>query len=163
MTLTFEQKNTVRHSAIGAYGTHYDIVKDIDGTPILYYMEGRNTEFETLQEAMNYCQAVEDTEDAVHHCHEMGVRAFSGDCCDETDVRYTAIDEIAYVYCPTVESAKAFVKFTGYCVDSYDLSHPTKEVTEYDSKRSIYKYDPHSDTFERLDNDLCAILTQIIK
>ena len=162
MTLTFK-KTANRYNAIGAFGTCYTIIEDTDGEPTLYCVEGKNTEFYTAQEAMDYCQAVEDTEDAVHHCHEMGVRAFTGGCCDETDIRYTAIDEIAYVYCPTVESAKAFVKFTGYCVDSYDLSHQAKEVTEYDAKRSIYKYDAHSDTFERIDNDLCAIISQLIK
>ena len=162
MTLTFE-KNANRYTAIGAFGTHYTIIEDIDDEPALYYVEGKGTEFYTAQEAMDYCQAVEDTEDAVHHCYDMGVRAFTGGCCDECDIRYTAIDEIAYVYCPTVESAKAFVKFTGYCVDSYDLSHKTAEVPEYSAKRSIYKCNAHNDEFERIDDELCAIISQLVK
>lgn len=162
MTLTFK-KTANRYNAIGAFGTCYTIIEDTDGELALYCVEGKNTEFYTAQEAIDYCQAVEDTEDAVHHCYDMGVRAFTGGCCDETDIRYTAIDEIAYVYCPTVESAKAFVKFTGYCVDSYDLSHKTAEVNEDNAKRSIYKYDAHSDTFERISDDLCAIISQLIK
>lgn len=162
MTLTFK-KNANRYTAIGAFGTCYDITEESTDTMTLYYVEGRGYEMDTLQEAMELCQAMEDEEDMAHHCHDMGVRAFTGGCCDEGDIRYTAIDEIAYIYCPTVESAKAFVKFTGYCVDCYYLSHQTSSVDDTSTKRAIYQYNAHSDKFERIDDELCAVISQLIK
>lgn len=162
MTLTFK-KTANRYNATGAFGTCYTIVKDTSDEPAIYYVENKNAEFYTAQEAMDYCQAVEDAEDAVHHCYDMGVRAFTGGCCDECDIRYTAIDEIAYIYCPTMESVKAFIQFTGCCVDSYDLSHQTDNKNSTSTIKSLYRYNAHSDAFERVDDDICAVISQLIK
>ena len=162
MTLTFK-KNADRYTAIGAFGTCYTITEENEGVPTLYYVEGRGYELDTLQEAMELCQAMEDAEDAINHCYDMGVRGFTGACCDECDIRYTPVDEVAYIYCPTIDSAKAFIQFTGYCVDCYYLSHQTSSVDATSAMRAIYQYNAHGDEFRRIDDDICAIISQLIK
>lgn len=160
--LTFTTHDERHYNAIGAYGTHYTITEDRGGEPILYYVENTNTEHTTFSDAVAYCEAMEATEASAHKCHALGVRAFDSDS-EITDIRYTAIDEIAYVYCPDTESAEQFIQFTGYCVDSYALSHATQYYGISNTMRHLFKYDAHSDSFERMDDSLCAIISQLVK
>lgn len=159
MQLTFEKKVN-RYTAVGQFGTCYTITEDTSDTPTLYYVDNKNVEFYTLFGAKDYCQALEDAEDEAHYCCSMGVRAFGGGCCDETDIRYTAIDEVAYIYCPTATSAQAFIRFTEYCVDCFCLSHATDRHSD---TGTLYKYNAHSDAFDMVDSDICNIISQLIK
>lgn len=161
--LTFTTHDERHYNAIGAYGTHYTITEDHDGEPILYYVEDTNTEHTTFTDAVAYCEAMEATEASAHKCHTLGVRVFDGGFCDEADIRYTAIDEIAFVYCPDTKSAEQFIQFTECCVDSYALSHATQYYGISNTMRHLFKYNAHSDSFERMDDNLCAVISQLIK
>lgn len=158
--LTFTtNRNT--HTAIGTYGTHYTIVEDAERLPALYYVEGISLEFETYTEAVAYCEALEAEEIATKRCYMLGVRAFC-DMGGALDFCHSAIDEIAYVYCPNSESAKAFITLTERCVDAYQLSHATvdNDLPYIDNAR-LYKYDAHSDSYTAMDNAICAIFSQV--
>lgn len=161
--LTFTTHDERHYNAIGEYGTHYTITEDRGGEPILYYVENTNTEHTTFSDAVAYCEAMEATEASAHECHALGVRAFEGTDCDEVDIRYASIDTIDIVYCPNSKSAEAFVRFTEHCVDSYALSHATTHKDLHSTTRHLFKYNAHSDSFERMDDNLCAVISQLVK
>lgn len=152
--------NRGKSNAIGTYGTHYTITID-SFTPIVYCVEGVNVEFDTYTEAVAYCEALEAAEIANHKCYDLGVRAFC-DMGEEQDFCHSAIDEITYIYCPTTESAKAFIAFTECCVDAYHLSHVTID-NDLDSigNGKLYKYDAHSDSYAPMDSVLWTIISQL--
>lgn len=148
-----------RHNAIGAYGTHYTITIE-SFTPIVYCVEYVNLEFDTYAEAVAHCEALEAAEVATYKCCKLGVHAF-GDMGEALDFCHSAIDEMCYIYCPTTESAKAFIALTECCVDAYQLSHATVDNDLPYTNARLYKYDAHSDSYKPMDNALCAIISQL--
>lgn len=152
--------NRNTYTAIGTYGTHYTIVEDTTDLPALYCVEGVNVEFNTYAEAVAYCEALEAEEAATKRCYMLGVRAFC-DMGEAMDFCHSAIDEICYIYCPTTESAKAFIALTEYCVDAYQLSHATVDNDLPYTNARLYRYNIHSDSYIPMDNALCAIISQL--
>ena len=152
--------NRNTYTAIGTFGTHYTIVEDAEGLPILYYVEGINLEFDTYAEAVAYCEALEAEEVATHTCYKLGVRAFC-DMGGALDFCHSAIDEMCYIYCPTSESAEAFIALTECCVDAYHLSHVTTDNDLPYTNARLYKYDARSDSYVPMDSALCAIISQL--
>lgn len=160
--LTFTTHDERHYNAIGAYGTYYTITEDRGGESILYYVENTDTEHTTFTDSVAYCEAMEATEASAHKCHALNLRAFDSNG-EATDIRYTAMDDIAFVYCPNTESAKQFIQFTECCVDSYALSHATQYHGIGNTMRHLFKYDAHSDSFERMGDNLCAVISQLVK
>lgn len=163
--LTFTTHDERHYNAVGAYGIHYTITEDHDGEPILYYVEGTNTEHTTFSEAIAYCEALEATEASTHKCHALGIRAF-GDWTEsnkEIDFLYNAVDDLSFIYCPNGESVRAFVEFTKCCVDSYALSFSVELSYSDNSEKMIFKYNAHRDAFEPIDDNICRIIDQLIK
>ena len=161
--LTFTtNRNT--HTAIGKYGTHYTFTADTDEQGNAYfYMDSVNVEFDTYAEAVAYCEALEATEVAANKCHQLGVRVFEAGFADECDIRHHKVDEIQYVFCPTDESAKAFIEFTEHCVECYFLTHATDYHGISNTMRHLFEYQAHSDSFARCDDTICAIISQLVK
>ena len=153
--------NHGKSTAIGTYGTHYTIAIN-SFAPIVYYVEGVNVEFDTYTEAVAYCEALEAEEVATKKCYILGVRSFC-DMGEALDFCHSAIDEMCYIYCPTTESAKAFIALTKCCVDTYHLSHATIDNDLSYTNARLYRYDAHSDSYTPMDSALCAIMSQIAK
>lgn len=151
--------NRGKSTAIGIYGTHYTITIE-SFVPIVYCIEGVETEFDTYTEAVAHCEALEAAEVATKRCYALGVRAFR-DMGEAVDFCHSAIDEMCYIYCPTTESARAFIALTECCVDAYHLSHVTTDNDLPYSSARLYKYDAHSDSFKPMDSALCAIISQL--
>ena len=162
--LTFTTHNN-HHDAIGTYGTCYTIVEDRDDAPVLYYINGINVEFDTLDEAIAYCEALEAVEIATHKCYALGVKAFGNwtESNQAVDFLHNAIDELAYVYCPSKESVQAFMELTEKCVDAYYLTHGTMLTSLHYSDAIIFKYDAHSDSFVPVSSDICNIVSQLVQ
>lgn len=156
--------NKTTYTAIGQFGTHYTYTKEVDdnGKPY-YYTNDTNMEFDTHGEVMAYFEAMEAAEVAANKCHDLGVRAFEAGFADECDIRHHKVDEIQYIFCPNEESAKAFIEFTEHCVDCYFLNHVTAHQGLSNTMRHLFEYKEQSDSFERCDDTICAVISQLVK
>lgn len=138
-----------RYTAPGEYCRSYTIEAYTLSTPALYYVMPEDVEFESLQEAMDYCEAIEHFYTMAEECERQGVRAFDTfNGLDDVDIDPERVYNMEVVYCPTKQAIDAFLRFVEAGSDCFKVSRFLSldyEAQQMDSL--IFQLDRGGDSF----------------
>jgi hypothetical protein len=162
--LQFTHSNN-RYTSSGEYCRNYTIEADTLSAPALYYVMPENVEFESLPEAMEYCEAIEHFYTMAEECECQGVRAFDTFYgLEDTDIDPERVYNMGVVYCPTKEAINAFLQFVEAGNDCYKISgllYLDYEAQQMDSL--IFQLDRGGDSFHTAPLEFARLIAHLLK
>ena len=154
-----------RYTAPGEYCRNYTIEADTISAPALYYVMPENVEFESLPEAMEYCEAIEYFYTMEEECERQGVRVFDTFYgLENIDIDPERVHNMDVVYCPTKEAINAFLQFVEAGNDCYKISGLL--ALDYEAQRMdclIFQLDRCGDSFHTAPLEFARLIAHLFK
>lgn len=153
-----------RYTAQSDYARTYTIDPYTVTTPALYYVMPENVEFNSLQDAMDYCNDIERFYAMAENCERQGVRVFDTFYgLEDIEIDPERVYNMDVVFCPTKEAISAFLQFVEAGNDCLKMSRML--YLDYEAERMdclIFQLDRGGDSFHTAPLEFARLITHLL-